>query len=213
MKKNNGLYAVIFTSLLILVFQAGCLSTPDSPAPRLYMPQSLSADQGVGKFNLDPGTIIGVGPVRVPEYLDRPQMVTQAKDGTLNLAQFDRWAEPLSSAIMRLIDEDLALMLVGADIVKFTWNISIPVKYQVTVDVLQMDASLDGNLFLAAQWSIIDLNKKQMIYTKRSEISKPVTPADYFGMRDALSASCAILSTEIAKELSAIAIHKETPKE
>ena len=40
---------------------------------------------------------VGVGPVELPEYLDRPQIVTRTSQNELNVADFDRWAESLAT--------------------------------------------------------------------------------------------------------------------
>jgi uncharacterized lipoprotein YmbA len=189
----------------IILTQAGCLSVPDSPSPRLYMPHSLDKAQAVQKFDFPAGVIIGVGPVKIPEYLNRPQMITRQKDNLVSLAQFDRWAEPLDLAMLRLLTENLAIFLPEASIVKFNWNIYTPVKYQLTVDVIEMEANLDKDFLLLVRWSVFDLETKGIIMTKRAEIIQPVEPHNYFGFCEALSLSYITLSRQIVEELFKIA--------
>ena len=38
---------------------------------------------------------IGVFPVAMPDYLDRPQIVTRVSENEIKLDEFSRWAEPL----------------------------------------------------------------------------------------------------------------------
>lgn len=194
---------VLGIAIFALLF-GGCMSISDSPVPRQYMPHSLTG-KDIQKFDYASKGIIGIGPVRIPEYLNRPQMVTRAKDNLLTFAQFDRWAEPLDSTILRLLDEDITAMLPGSETVKFSWSILVPVKYQATVDIIQMESDLDNNLKLVSRWTIFDLESKELIFTKRSEISSPIEPHDYSGMSSALSNVAADLSREMAQELSVLA--------
>ena len=82
-----------------------------SPTPRFYMLSAINENQVSKKINITPGVIIGVGPVKIPEYLDRPQMVTRDKEGMLKFDEFDRWGESLDLGMARLIREDLTAML------------------------------------------------------------------------------------------------------
>jgi uncharacterized lipoprotein YmbA len=204
MRKSHVSFFVIAGCSVLMLMQGGCLSVPDSPGPRLYMPRVMDKSQITQTFSLAPNVVVAVGPVRVPEYLNRPQMVTLGKDNLLDVAQFDRWAESLDLAMLRLLDEDLALMLPQTNVVKFTWNILIPVKYNVVVDVIQLESRLDQDLLIVAQWTVVDLENKQMVVSKRWVSRQPITPHNYSGLSEALSISCANLSSEIAQELSAI---------
>ncbi|MCK9603751.1 MAG: PqiC family protein [Candidatus Omnitrophica bacterium] len=201
MRRNYILFCVC---LCFAVFLGGCMSVANSPNSRFYMLQAIDENQAVQKFNLEYDAIIGVGPVKIPDYQDRPQIVTRNKDNTLNFAQFDRWGEVLDLGLARLLNADLRIMLPQAKIEMYPWNTAIPVRYQVIVEVAQLESRLDKDMFLVVQWSIIDLHKDKMVFIKRSEFRQPVNPSDYFGLTNALSTACASLSSEIAGALSSL---------
>ncbi len=194
---------IMFCGIFILTL-SGCLSVPNSPNSRFYTLQSIDDNQAAQKFDIASGLIIGVGPVKIPEYLNRPQIVTQDKNKMLKFAEFDRWGEPLDSAICRLINECLTVMLPSAAIRLFPWNLDIPVDYQVVIDIVQLECDLEQDLYLSAQWSVINLHDRKMILIKRSEFRQAINPHSYAGLTKALSAACASLSEEIARELSAL---------
>lgn len=202
MRKNSLVFqSVVFCALL---FSSGCFSVPNSPSPRFHMLSSVDKEKVSQKFNIPSYIIIETGPVKIPDYQNRPQMVTLNKDKTLNFAQFDRWGEALDSAMARLINESLTAMLPGATFQMFPCNFNIPLKYQLIVDVLQLESELDKEVFFSAQWSIIDVETKKMAYSKRSEFRQPIDPHNYAGMADALSAVCVSLSREVAQEFEAL---------
>jgi uncharacterized lipoprotein YmbA len=201
-----------FVCILFILVLAGCLSVPDSPEPRFYMPQAVDKNQTVQTFAISPNTYIGLGPIRIPEYLNRPQMVTVDKEGMLKVAQFDRWGEPLDFALSRAISQDLAMMLPGSIVEIFPWNLSAPIKYKVSADIIQIEGQLDKNLFFLAQWSVTDLERKQMLLTKTYEFSFAIIPQDYLGLSKAVSQACASLSSQIAQELSLLAAQEGAGK-
>jgi uncharacterized lipoprotein YmbA len=160
-------------------------------------------------FDFPAGVFIGVGPVRMPEYMNRPQMITRDKDGLLNIAQFERWGEPVDAAVLRMLDENLAVMLPGANTVKLPWSLDLPVKYQVSADIIQMDCELEKNLTVVARWNISDADTRKTLFSRRTEIAQPLITHDYFGLSEALSAAVAALSSQMAQQLSIAAKHLE----
>ncbi|MDD5561708.1 MAG: PqiC family protein [Candidatus Omnitrophica bacterium] len=190
--------------LLIFVL-SGCISAGNSPNPRFYMFKHLEDIQAAQKFSIPAGKITIIGPVSIPQYQDRPQIVTQDDKGMLDIAQFDRWGEPLDAGIARLIIEDLNLMLPEGTFEMFPCNFAIPLDYQVIVSILQLESNLKKDLLLVAQWSIIDTESRSMLFTKRSDLIQPVEPHNYSGLADALSKAVASLSSQIAENLSLLA--------
>ncbi|MDD5326905.1 MAG: PqiC family protein [Phycisphaerae bacterium] len=197
----------VMSALFLAMVSNGCLSTSNSPTPRFYMLQAEGENQVSKKTDIASGVVIGIGPVRIPEYQDRPQIVTRDKEGMLKFAQFDRWGESLDLGMARLIGENLAVVLPEAKFTSYPWNSSIPVKYQVAVEVIQLDSELDKDLFLVVQWVVIDAQKAKTLIIKRSEFRRSIIPQNYSGLAKTLSMVCASLSSEIAESLATL----ETP--
>ena len=91
---------------------SGCISIPNSPSSRFYsLTRSIDNRQEIKIVKIKPGVLIAVGPVKIPEYLDRPQIVTIGPDKTIQFAQFDRWSETLDLGLARLIRSDFTGIL------------------------------------------------------------------------------------------------------
>lgn len=197
----------VMSGVCLALVLSGCISVPNSPTPRFYALQAVDENQVSKKIDIASDVLIGVGPVKIPEYQDRPQIVTQGKEKMLKFAQFDRWGESLDLGVARLIGEDLTVMLPGAKFTLYPWNLSIPVKYQVVVEIVQLDSELDKDLFLVAQWLVIDAQNSKTMIIKRSEFRQPIIPQNYSGLAKALSTACASLSSEIAEVLATLETH------
>jgi len=75
----------LYTFLLFITFLSACSST--QPTDFYHFNESVdSALTGVEK-----GYVIGVGPIQLPEYLNRPQIVTRQSDYHMNISEFNRW--------------------------------------------------------------------------------------------------------------------------
>jgi len=199
----------IYGVLMLLTF-SGCISIPVSPTPRFYSLHSLSTDEATQTQSVPAGMSIDFGPVRIPEYQNRPQIVTKNKDTTLNFSEFNRWAEHLDLAFEYAIGEDLAAMLPGATVKIHPWYPADPAKYQITVDVVRLESELEKDLFFAAQWTVIDVKTKKPLLTRRSEFRQPISPHNYHGLVETLSTACVLLSADMAKEMTSLNARTET---
>jgi len=196
--------ASVFFLLLLL---GGCISVPTSPSPRFYTLQPIKETSGIvlaGAGSLS-NVLVGVGPVTLPEYLNRPQMVTRHSDNTVEFAQFDRWAEFLDRGMARIIAKNFSILLPTANVEIFPWNSVIPVRYQVMIEVIQLDCKLDAEAVLLMQWSILDAQERKTLLTKRSEYRKPIETHNYPGLVQAISSIMDSVSREIAQELTQVA--------
>jgi uncharacterized protein len=207
--KQTGFLFFVLVGLFSIVC-SGCLSVPNSPVPKFYTLYSTGSTGEIKKLDVTAKLIIGIGPVEIPEYQNRPQIVTRDKDGMLTFAQFERWGESLDSGIERLILENLAAIFPQAEFQIFPCNFSIPLDYQVIVNVVQLENQMDKGISLTVQWTIVDSKTKKMLMTKRSELRQPIDPHTYTGLAKALSQACTLLSSEIGEQILKIVNNSET---
>jgi len=204
MRENKFRHYYFIICMIFVLSLGGCVSVSNSPNPRFYTLYTPDKEKPSQEFNIPENTIIGIGPVRIPEYLNRPQIVTNNKDKTIFFDEFNRWAESLDFALARLINNDLTLIIPKTSLQMFPWDLTIAVKYQVIVDVVQLENNLNHDLIFVTQWSIIDLEKKRAVFTKRSEFRQDIYPHNYYGLTEALSAATMSLSKEVAQGLVSV---------
>ena len=193
-----GFAAVILT--VMLVFSGGCAQS--KPTKFYVLHSMLDARTSAQLEGQD--FFIGVGPVKIADYLDRPQMITRKGESSLELAEFDRWAEPLDRNLTRTISGNLTVLLHTENIISFPWPKAARPKYQVTIGVVRMDGMLGGKVVLDARWMILSVEEEKALLTKRSFIEIPTLTADYDGFALAMSTAVETLSREIASSIGAI---------
>lgn len=164
----------------------------------------LSAGRGAG---IDAGKgisddkIIGLGPILLPEYLDRPQIVTRASKNRLVFADGHRWAEPLARNLPRVLSENLSFLLDTDRILPYPWPRSRRIDCQVVVQVLQFETGADGMARLEVIWSVMAGDGKVLLPERRSNINTPAHGPDHEALVSALSETLAGLSREISAGL------------
>ena len=73
---------------------AGCMSVADPTKHYVLSPTSPRDPTPTSSAS---SVAVGVGPVLIPGYLDRVQIVTRDANDEVAVAMYDRWAEPLES--------------------------------------------------------------------------------------------------------------------
>jgi uncharacterized protein len=187
-------FLTVFSILLLAL--SGCATTPNA---KFYLLETLTgspAPEGVVSINQT--VTIGLGPVTLPDYLDRPQIVSRTTQNVVQLAEFDRWAEPLSSNVSRTLAENLMFLLLTESVVPYPWPGSIDVTYQVLVDVYRFDGVLGEKAWLDAQWSVRDKKGKNVVMLKRSTFAEPVVGPSFGALVAAQSRALGNLSREMA---------------
>ena len=85
--------------------------------------------------------MIGLGPLTLPQYLDRPDIVTRAGANQMRLGDFSQWAEPLEPLLTRIMAEDLYALLGAKDVIPIPQRGDLPLDRVVEVDFARFDAT------------------------------------------------------------------------
>jgi uncharacterized lipoprotein YmbA len=191
----------VLTMLVALLWGCGGTSAPSE----FYILNSLPDPVEKRPIPAADGCfVIGLGPVSLPKYVDRPEIVTRVSPNRLEVAGFDRWAEPVTGNFTRVMAENLSTVLCTDRVVFYPWPRATAIDYQINVEVVRMDGSFKGDAVLTAKWSISGKDGEKVLLSKRSSFSRPATPDTYEGFVAALSETVADLSREVAEGIRAV---------
>jgi uncharacterized protein len=189
------LLALVAVSLGASLTAGGCASQPSRFYLLSAVPSPETAPLGT---STEQGPTIGVGPVTLPRYLDRPQIVTRTSPYELKLAEFDRWAEALDANFSRVLAENLSLMLPSARVAVSPWSRATAIDYQITVDVSHFLSQVGGDSLLIADWMLFKGEGQEVLRSGRSRVNASPAGQDYPAIVAAMSQAVAGLSREIA---------------
>ncbi|MDH3269897.1 MAG: PqiC family protein [Gemmatimonadota bacterium] len=131
------------------IMLAACLGPRSDPSSFYLLNATLQPQQGAAM-----PVVLGLGPISLPGYLDRPQIVVRVGENEIALAESDRWAEPLPDNLARALEENLSALLPGASFVSYPWYASAAPDYGIEVQVRRFEADSAGEVVLDATWQI-----------------------------------------------------------
>ena len=177
----------------------GCAT---SPPTQFYLLSPLPAPSlDAGDTQDRQPTIIRVDAVVIPGYLDRDEIVTRVNKNEIHLADFNQWGEPLRNNFTNILALNLSRLLPAKGFAIFPFKCPSPVDYQISVEIVQMDGSLDGEVHLTAQWSILQGKEDNIMVTRKSRFKASKAPTDYGELVAAQSSLVEALSREIAESI------------
>lgn len=192
----------------------GCtFLAPQPDHARFYVLTSAGVD-GVGAAtpasSANPGQMtVGVGPVTLPAYLDRSQVVTRVSANRLELSGENRWAEPLKSSFSRILAQNLATLLGTQQVVVYPWLRPPRIDYQVKVDVERFETNANGTSDLVASWKILDPATGTVLASSTTSVAEPIDSKDEGAAAQSLSRAVAALSRQIATSLAQVTAERQ----
>lgn len=179
----------------LVIFVYGCGT---SPRANFYL---LEEDVSIQLSGIEQGIVVGLNPVNIAPYLDRPQIVTRTRSHKLELSEFNRWVESLDTSISRVIAVNLSNLLKSNRVyILPRHNKTIPLEYQISIEFARLDGRLGGDAKLAARWALFDKDGRSLI-TKVTVLTEPTTGNNYEHLVAAENRALKTLSFEIAEAI------------
>jgi uncharacterized lipoprotein YmbA len=97
-------FKILTTSISLIFFVSSCSIGGKTNPSRIYVLDSNI--DSVTTRNLN-NLSLGIGPFTFPGYIDRPQIVTKTETAELEIAEYDRWAEPIDGMFIRTLTSNL----------------------------------------------------------------------------------------------------------
>ena len=199
MKKKSLVRSALIGVSLSLLLGWGCAS---SPASRFYTLSSLSGPvKAKGEQPLSQGPTIGLGPIRFPDYLDRPGIVTRSSGNTIEIAEFDLWAGSLKDDFLRVLAENLSILLETDKILLYPYIGVVPIDFRIGMNLNRFEGTPGERAVLEAAWVVLEGPEKKEKVIQKSRITEPVSGSDYQALVAAQSRAVEKLGREIAQAI------------
>lgn len=128
----------IFLAFTFCGFLSGCINiglggNPKANPTRFYLlGNELRTERS---RSMRPKFVIGIQPVVLPAYLNRPHVVTMGDDNSLCSSEFFRWGEPLAAGIGKLFDGQLSEAFPDDLVIQAPWSDTGKVDIQLLVRI------------------------------------------------------------------------------
>lgn len=177
---------------------AGCASSPPSSFYALTATATPSSSTTMPSYG------VSIGPVTIPETVDRPQLALQLSPNQVAIDEFHRWAEPLASGIAQAVAENLRRLLGTSRIAAAHRVAGGSPEYRVALNVVRFESRLGNAAELDILWTIENASG-HALRTGRSAVAQPAG-AGYDTLVAAHSEALARVSEDIAAAIRSLSI-------
>jgi uncharacterized protein len=186
----------------VAICLAGCAS---SPAARFYTLNPIAPQEAQGPSGAAVGTVsISIAPVEIPDYLDRPQIVTREGGNELKLAEFDRWGGSLSDNMAAVLAENLGLLLGTERVFVYPRMGGEKADFSLALRVLRLECAPGEQVLLKAQWTLLAGPERKSVATRVTTLSEKLNDREYRSLAAAISSALGEVSRDIAREITAL---------
>ena len=184
--------------LVATLWLAGCSG---SPVIQYYMLSAEEPPEHSVHPKYEPH--IAVGPVSLPEIVNRPQFVIRTAINQVTVVENHQWADPLADGMSRVIAENLMQLLGVKQISVYPQSAAGHAEYRVLVDMHRFESSLGGTALMDALWTVrhSGSNERKSLKEGRSRSEEPTNGSTYEALAAAHSRNLARISHDIAEAI------------
>lgn len=156
----------VFKQRLTLVLCLAILSAcGSSPVSNYYLLSAMGTPQGA-----EQAPSLGIGPIKIPEYLNRNSLVYNRGGNLLHVSSNERWAEPLANGVERVMGLNLGRLLNTENVQPFPWYRSQLPDYTIRISLIALDAN-DQRASLTAEWVVEKPKADQFLIRRISSLA------------------------------------------
>jgi len=184
-------------AVLTISSLTGCASSPNES---FYTLSAGVPVNGATPASGESAYSIAVGPITLPEVVDRPQIVLRASPNEVIIVELHRWAEPLRSEIPRIIADNLTADLNVKRVAAYPQSAGDNADYRVLVDIQRFDSTMGESVTIDALWTVKRVSDGAL-RTGRSMARESTGGGTYEAVVAAHSRALATISHEIAEAI------------
>ena len=143
---------------------------------------------------------VAVGPVSIPEAVNRPEIVVQVSPNQVALDEFNQWAAPLQADIQRVLMENLARLLGTSGVFRYPQGPITAPDFRVQIEVLRFESAPGDAAFLDVIWTVRGKSEKN-VQTGRTTVREPLRGTSYDALVAAHSRALGALSRDLAEAI------------
>lgn len=192
--KSTLIRSIAVFSAILLV--AACSSSPQS---RFYLLKAMDTSPSLVNSDFE-GSIL-IGPVELPDYIKREEIVFRNDSHRVTVADYDRWAEPLDRHITTLISANLATQFGTSKVIDYYSNFTSIPDTTIRIRITEFNPSPNNEVELSAAWEVSRRESGDPTVFSKS-ITVPIAGSDVVSAVEAMNQALNRLSINISESLT-----------
>ena len=165
-----GLVKLLFFSLAAALLLAGCGGAKDQ-----YFRLSASGPATTRSA----GLAVGIGPVVLPSYVDRAELVFQSGPNQFEIPAKARWAGALPDNFAQVLATDVGRHVNSGNVVANPAPGDTRFRYRVSVTVRQFHAVSGQGAILEAAWRVESADTRQVLHNGNASYHSAINGDGY----------------------------------
>ena len=201
LQSQHFLVLVLFTILGVPML-TGCLSK-EAPETRFFVLSPIEVAQNAAAQSSADALSLELASVRLPPYLERPQLVIRVGGNQLKLLEFEQWGGNLSKNLARVVAHNLSRLLGTTNISIAPQRAPLPADARIEIEIMQFERLPDQHVHLIAHWRLLGARGQPALATRLTRLrSENATTSDQIeGTVAAMSELVGELSMLIADQI------------
>ena len=166
-----------FITLFILttILLSGCFGINPITPTKLYVlnPVEYKAPL-VNGMEKRPLLSVEIASFRLPQYLEKPQIITRSHQNQLTMAEYHQWGGNLRKNMTRVLAQNISRLLATPNVTIPPFRPSPPPDIRVNVEVMQFEADDKGQVKFSAQWRLARGKGGKTLTTRMTEIKREI---------------------------------------
>lgn len=142
---------------------------------------------------------IAVVSVTLPELVDRPQLVLPESGSKVLILETHRWAEPLKTAVPRVLAENLARLTGALQVSSWPQHAAHTAGYRLFIDLQRFEVS-GSRVIVDALWQLRGAGG-EVLQNGRATVAEPLESSGHEAVVDGYSRALAAFARELAPSL------------
>jgi uncharacterized lipoprotein YmbA len=164
--------------------------------------QSRKSDE-----NKSSGLALGIGPILLPGYLDRPQLVRESRQGKLLAHDLHRWEEPLSLEIQKFLAQEMTSKVPMAHIELHPWRRAHQMDFQWKLQIHRFENdSSSQEMQLKGDLEFIHLKSRRILRKESFDLKHSLQTDE---ISEQVEAMRSLLKVLVARMTEMIPSHAE----
>lgn len=185
---------VISISFLIAACSSSTLENTNIGGTRFYTLNSLAPSN-----NSNSNLSIGVGPIEIPQLINRPQIISRKNETEIIMSETHQWGGSHREELIQTISDNLSSILKTDNVEQYPWKLTFKPNYQIRINLIRLDGELGKSITLKARWRAIKNNKEILVKVVVFEAN--IHGSSYSDYVKSESQVLKLLSMHIAKQL------------
>jgi len=196
--------SLILSVVSLTVFLSGCVTTNPVIPTRYYLLNPVEYENLIDNKEIPASSIsIEIAALRLPLYLEKPQIVRRSTTNRLEMAEYHQWGGSLRKNMTRVLAQTLSRLLDTPQIAIAPYRPPVPPDFRLSVEVMQFEANQNGTVQFSALWRLSNGRDNQVLKTRIVNLEHPkrIRKDDFDGLVSTMGSLLGDFSQTIAHQI------------